>query len=307
MMRKGVTHSLSAYQQFLSCFSCLAVPFEDSVRRERICLALGFDGLPTVAILDPSQEVLYHGPPSMFFRFGGAESDCFPFTLERQEICFGRHCVPRHLSLNELLGLADTNVMCNVLKDASISISELKKEFVWIYLCSECYSLRKLQEVDEECRRQKFELEIVVVCCPFDMGVPPELFEGLIMDQLASLNLLGWWVFPFNNTISQRLNRMRKSLLDGFFIVDPIEEYVDPYGLQIICDFGMDCYPYTRRSLVEKEFQRLRGLSLSSLLLPWTYVCRKDELGPSSITQKPVEEALNKIVLLIYTQRKRKI
>ncbi|VFR01265.1 unnamed protein product [Cuscuta campestris] len=186
MMRKGFTHSLSAYQQFLLGFSCLAVPFEDCDRRERNCLALGFDGLPTVAILDPSQE------------------------------------------------------------DASISISELKKKFVGIYLCSECYSLRKLQEVDEECRRKKYELEIVVVCCPFDMGVPPKLFEGLIMDQLASLNLLGW------------------------------------------------------RSLVEKEFQRLRGLSLSSLLLPWTYVCRKDELGSSSITQKPVEEALNYKIVLLY-------
>ncbi|VFQ91212.1 unnamed protein product [Cuscuta campestris] len=274
MMREGFAHSYSAYQHFLLGFSCLAVPFCDSHQREYICSALGFDGKIKAVILDPSQKVLYHGPPIMFSQFGGAEHGSFPFTPERMDICLRRGGVLQDLSLNELLGLSDTDVLCNISKDAQITISELKQKFVGLYVCSDCRSLRKLREVHEECRRQKYELEIVVVCCPFEKQVPPKLHEKLIMDALASFKLIGWWFFPFNNTVFHRLMRMREidSDPEGLFIVDPIEKYVDPYGLPIISDFGMYGYPFTRRKLIEKEFQRKMRLSLKSLLLPWDCV-----------------------------------
>ncbi|VFQ98222.1 unnamed protein product [Cuscuta campestris] len=274
MMRKGFTHSIKTYLHFLSGFSCLAVPFHDSPRREYICSALGFDGETKVVILDPSQKVLYHGQPNMFLEFGGAECDCFPFTPERMEIGLCRDSNLQELSLNELLGLRDTDVLCNIKKDGRISVSELKQKLVGIYVCFDGTSLRRLQEVQEECRRQESGLEIVVVCCPFHVQVPPKLHEELIIEAHASLKLLGWWCFPFDNVACHRLRRMCKvdSNEEGVFIVDPVEKHVDPYGLPIIRDFGMHGYPFTRRSLIEKEFQRKMGLRLNSLLLPWEHV-----------------------------------
>ncbi|VFQ91374.1 unnamed protein product [Cuscuta campestris] len=230
----------------------------------------------------------------------------FPL-LQRGEICARRFVDLDGLSLNELLGLGDTDVLCNMLKDARTTVSELKQKLVGLYVCFDCRSLGTIQEVREECRRQKYELEVVVVCCP-PPRVPPRLQQELVMDALASHKMLDVWFFPFNNTVSQRLDQMREidSFEEGLFIVDSKEQYVDTYGLAIIHDFGIGCYPYTRRTLVQKEFQRLRGLRLSSLLLPWEHVCRKPDDSTSSVDEIPVAQALNnnKIVLLyLYTER----
>ncbi|VFQ73635.1 unnamed protein product [Cuscuta campestris] len=298
MMREGFTHSRSAYLHFLSGFSCHAVPFNDSRRREYICSALRFDGKLKVVILDPSQKILYHGPPDMFFEFGGAEHDCFPFTPERMENCLYRDSILKDLSLNEILGLSDTDVLWNVLKDGCLTISELKQKFVGLYVCSEGTSLRSLHEVHDECRRQKYELEIVVVCCPCHRQVPPKLHEELIIEALASLKLLGWWFFPFENTVCRRLGRMCKGerYEEGLFIVDPIEKHVDPYGLPIILDFGVEDYPFTRRKLIEKELQRKMGLRLNSLLLPWGTVTAS--LDSHDVFRFPTGMLQNKIVVL---------
>ncbi|VFQ68613.1 unnamed protein product [Cuscuta campestris] len=118
MMRNGFTHSFSAYEHFFSGFSCLAVPFGEYLRREYICSVLGFDGQPKALILDPSQRVLYHGQPKMFSQVGGAEGGAFPFTPDRVGAYLrherGWH---GHYSLNELLGLRDTDeIQCSDLQ-----------------------------------------------------------------------------------------------------------------------------------------------------------------------------------------------
>ncbi|VFQ91202.1 unnamed protein product [Cuscuta campestris] len=171
MMRSSFTRSYSAYQHFLSGFSCHAVPFEDSHRREYICSALGFDGEIKCLILDPSQEVLYHGwLLEVFDMFGGAEHDCFPFTLESVNNFDDRDDVFEDRSLNELLGLSDTDFLYNIeylagsrlREDSHITISDLKQKFVGLYVYSDGTSLRALQELHEKCRSLKHELEIVV-------------------------------------------------------------------------------------------------------------------------------------------------
>ncbi|VFQ68576.1 unnamed protein product [Cuscuta campestris] len=143
MMREGFTHSLSAYQHFLSGFSCLAVPFQDSHRREFICSSLGFDGKLDCLVLDPSQEVLYHGPP-LSFPFVGAAHECFPFTPDREWLFLSSKYNRENRSLGELLGLSDTDVLYNIeylaggrLKEEdghSITISELKQKVVGVYI-----------------------------------------------------------------------------------------------------------------------------------------------------------------------------
>ncbi|VFQ59493.1 unnamed protein product [Cuscuta campestris] len=233
MMRKGFTHHCSAYQQFLSGFSCLAVPFVDSYRREYICSALRFDGELIVLVLDPSQKVIYHGPPFMFLWYGVAEIDCFHFTPGRGDICLRPDTDRQDLSLNELLGLSDTDVLYNIesltggrlKEDGCITISELKRKLVGLYVCSAATSLRRLQEVYKECKEKGYDLEIVVVCFPFDGQVPPEFQEKLIIDALARFKLLGWWYFPFDNTVCHRLRRMCEidSGKESLFIVDPIK------------------------------------------------------------------------------------
>ncbi|VFQ68577.1 unnamed protein product [Cuscuta campestris] len=196
MMRKGFRRSCDAYESFLSAFSCLVVRLVDSRQRECTYSALGFNGEIKVLILDLAQNVLYHGPPKMFQRFGGGEHDCFPSTPERQAVCSSRDSVLEGRSLNELLGLGDNDVHCR--------------------------SLCKLVEVYKECRHQEYELEIVVVCCPFWDQVPLKREEKLVIDALASRGLLGWWLLPFNNIVCHRLQRMGENGIgeEGLFMVD---------------------------------------------------------------------------------------
>ncbi|VFR02067.1 unnamed protein product [Cuscuta campestris] len=270
MMRDGFAHSHSAYQHFLSGFSCLAVPFEDSHRREFICSSLGFDGKLKALLLDPSHRVLHLGPPRMFAFYGGSGPDCLPFTPKGQKIVLTLEDDPENRSLDEVLGLSDTDVLYNIEylagggrlkeeKDGCIAISKLKQRVVGLYMCSDGRSIEMIQEVYEECRRREYELEIVVVCYPFPEQVPPALHEEAIIEALASHDLLRWWFFPFNNTVCHRLETMCDiyGLDECFLIADPsVERCVDPHGIDIIRDFGIDSYPFTRRSLVEKEYQR---------------------------------------------------
>ncbi|VFR00571.1 unnamed protein product [Cuscuta campestris] len=310
MMREGFTHSHSAYQHFLSGFSCLAVPFEDSHRREFICSSLGFDGKLKALLLDPSHRVLHLGPPRMFEFYGGSGHDCLPFTPRGQKIVLTLEDDPENRSLDEVLGLSDTDVLYNIEylagggrlkeeKDGCIAISKLKQRVVGLYMCSDGRSLEMIQEVYEDCRRKEYELEIVVVCYPFPEQVPPALHEEAIIEALASHDLLRWWFFPFNNTVCHRLETMCEiyGLDECFLIADPsVERCVDPYGIEIIRDFGIDCYPFTRRSLVETEFHRKTELRLNSLLLPWEVVHASIDL--ESTISIPVVKLKNKIVLL---------
>ncbi|RAL49059.1 hypothetical protein DM860_015050 [Cuscuta australis] len=286
MMRNGFTHSFSAYEHFFSGFSCLAVPFGEYLRREYICSVLGFDGQPKALILDPSQRVLYHGQPEMFTRVGGAGGGAFPFTPDRVDayLCHERGWHD-HYSLNELLGLRDTDVLYNIgyyhvggdrLEEEEdgrhgITISKLKRKFVGIYVCFDGSSLYELEEVYKECckRGKECELEIVVVGVPFVGMEHPKLMEKFMIEALESVKLLGRWFLPFNNTVSHRLCRMRcDSQEDGLFMVDHVRKYVDVYGFPVMNDFGgVDAYPFNRRNLIEKEFERKMGLRLKSLLL----------------------------------------
>ncbi|VFQ79129.1 unnamed protein product [Cuscuta campestris] len=285
MMRNGFTHSFSAYEHFFSGFSCLAVPFGEYLRREYICSVLGFDGQPKALILDPSQRVLYHGQPEMFTRVGGAGGGAFPFTPDRVDayLCHERGWHD-HYSLNELLGLRDTDVLYNIgyyhvggdrLEEEEdgrrgITISKLKRKFVGIYVCFDGSSLYELEEVYKECckRGKECELEIVVVGVPFVGMEHPKLMEKFMIEALESVKLLGRWFLPFNNTVSHRLCRMRcDSQEDGLFMVDHVRKYVDVYGFPVMTDFGgVDAYPFNRRNLIE-EFERKMGLRLKSLLL----------------------------------------
>ncbi|VFQ78205.1 unnamed protein product [Cuscuta campestris] len=315
MMRKGFTRSSSAYEHFLSGFSCLAVPFHESQRREYICSALGFDGMLKVLILDPSQKVIYHDQPSMFFQHGAAEPGLFPFTPESVPKFSLHDYFLENRSLNQILGLSDSDALYNIEylaggtgeEDGRITISELNRRFVALYVCCDGAGLWKLQEVYKECRRRNYELEIVVVCIPFRDQFPPKFQEEFIIKTLAeSFELLDWWFFPFNNTISHRLWGMCEldRYGEGVFVLDPIEKYVDPYGLQMMYHFGMDAYPFTRKKYIDKELQRKMGMRLNSLLLPVANVCCKKRGSGGSIVEKPVAKVVeNKnVVLYVYEE-----
>lgn len=141
--------------------------------------------------------------------------------------------------------------------------------------------------------------------CPFHEQLPPKLHEELLIDALARKKLLGWWFFHFDNTICHRLRRMCEvdSGHEGFFIVDPNEKYVDPYGLPVFSDFGMDGYPFIRRKVIEKEFERKMGLRLNSLL-PYEYFTTR--IHPHHRLYVPIAKLENKIVIVYLYRETRK-
>uniref|UniRef100_A0A803LAC9 Uncharacterized protein n=1 Tax=Chenopodium quinoa TaxID=63459 RepID=A0A803LAC9_CHEQI len=90
-------------------------------------------------------------------------------------------------------------------------------------------------------RTQNLAFEIVLVYMPFDDCLDPEAYKA-------------------------NVDR-------------PHDEYVDPYGREIMYRFRMDGYPFTREGFVQSRMKKLRELTLESLLVYGSrdYVIRGDD------------------------------
>lgn len=99
-----------------------------------------------------------------------------------------------------------------------------------------------------ECRKANKDLEIVLICAPFYCGVNPEEIRSLIIRVLHKFNF-SWFVPPFKNSVSRRLQRVCGSQDDVVIIVGPDGKFVDPNGGKIMESAGFDAYPFTEKHM----------------------------------------------------------
>ncbi|KNA17287.1 hypothetical protein SOVF_081260 [Spinacia oleracea] len=233
------------FDHFLSGFPtwCLAVPFEDSKRRDFIC--------------------------SVVLNYG---AEAFPFTQD----CLhklGKPDIPywKTSSTSTLEGLLQCNSSFVLGKTnpsiSSTCISQLKGKVVGLYLCWEGDFIPKLNDVYKQCKKKSLAFEIVLVYMPFGDCLDLEVFMGKIDSMLRDCNAC-WWCFPFNNSVSHRLGRLAFGCReDRLIIVGPNGEFVDPYGREVMNSYGCDYYPFTREALVQRKVNNLKELKLESLFV----------------------------------------
>ncbi|KAL2901336.1 putative nucleoredoxin 1-1 [Bienertia sinuspersici] len=269
-------HSLANYKEifdhFLSGFpsSCLAVPFSYSMCRDYICKYLDLGPVFAKCLLvDGHSDVLFFDIPN-FLPNHGAEA--FPFTpkllqdLAAEDFplwkCGGKS------TLEGLLQCRSSDLLfnSNPADDQGVSISKLKEKVVGLYLFVGGDSVLAINDIYEQCRADR-QFEIVLVGLSSAHNLDPEVHEAKI-DRLLQKHNISWWRVPFNNSLSCRLWRLLGSpLWDRLVILGPHDGYVDPYGREVMMEYGKIGFPFTRENLVNREYTKLKELTLESLLV----------------------------------------
>uniref|UniRef100_A0A803M9C5 Uncharacterized protein n=1 Tax=Chenopodium quinoa TaxID=63459 RepID=A0A803M9C5_CHEQI len=234
-MNKLANHEL-VFNHFLTGFpsSCLVVPLKDSKRRNFIYI---------------KRNILVCGSPDNWW---DQRADAFPFTDKKlQEIGANKYEYPRWkapstTTLEGLLGCSPDDVVYKInsagVREQEITVSELREKVVGLYLLNGWENFTpRLHEVYEQCRTQNLAFEIVLVYIPFDDCLDPEAYKANVDSMLQKQNIsTNWWRLPFNNSVSRRLHELTTygchygSCSQQLIIVGPHDEYVEPYGAEVM-------------------------------------------------------------------------
>lgn len=179
-MRPEWANDKCAFDRFVSGFSCLAVPFHRSLRRDYICQSLNFHGAPSGLLVDPHHKVLQDDAD--FIRIVGA-AEGFPFTDEKVDaIELNYKEAWRGHFLEGLLGCKPSDTLKKNPGGGpeEVLVSELKDKVVGLYLCSKGRDILVLDRVYRKCRARGLPFEIVLVYAPFNGDKPLKLHHALI-------------------------------------------------------------------------------------------------------------------------------
>ncbi|KAH9607219.1 hypothetical protein KSS87_021283, partial [Heliosperma pusillum] len=229
------------FVEFVSKLPCLAIPFSELDTRRNICSFIGFDlcfvcSKLSAVLVDPDEIIMhYHVTPDRFLTYG---PECFPYhdsdikALRIQDHVLRCRLDPMHKKaiqghvpeavmqdalLHEPLSLYKDILLCDPSlalprigsiggAHETLTVLELSKKHVALYLYLGRDFLGDLIDVHWECIEKKLELEIILVCIPF-FKTGNSFQEKLIAD-LRRENITTWLVFPQNNNIWRRLWRV---------------------------------------------------------------------------------------------------
>ncbi|XP_074269486.1 uncharacterized protein LOC141592645 [Silene latifolia] len=229
----------SSFIHMLSGFPslCLVVPFWDSESRDFICCSLGFSSSPQGLFLRADErKVIWHRTLHDMKRYG---VDTFPFSkediLKKNSEEYGKS---RNVqSLEQLFDCSSAENPGGANYYEKMSINQLQKKLVGVYVCLCGESIPMLQELYEVCKASNIEFEIVVVCCLFSAkNSDPEVFQKHITSALRKRNI-SWWVLPYKGSVSRKLVRLLRSPIEEELIIVG-NGVVDPHGAYFIRQFG---------------------------------------------------------------------
>lgn len=198
-----------------------------------------------------------------------------------------------------------------------VSVFELNDKLVGLYLCYDGTLIRTLKLVSQECKARDQEFHIVTVYLPYRYSVDPLLFREAMNHVLHKLKISAnphWWVSPFNDFVSRRLLEIGFNYYhpdfegDELVILDPKMNIADHLGKYVINRLGINGYPFTRHSLVQRELEAIRAVTLESLLVYGSrdYVLRMKLTNHNDISNSidgvPIGELRGKHVLLYIDQ-----
>ncbi|KAL6493198.1 hypothetical protein OROGR_032957 [Orobanche gracilis] len=238
------------FNHFFSGFpsSCLAVPFSASKHRDYICNYIGLVDSVFHCLFMDKGTVLFRGHPNFLMCFG---ADAFPFDEERiKKLCNVELPVWKApFNLQGLLQCNCSDTLDKIGLQEKVSISELTEKLVGLYLCNQGSLIPILHKVYQQCKTQQLQFEVVLAYIPFNDPVDPLVYQ-LNVDTMLKKKQISWWRLPFNNSHCGARG-----------------EFVDLYGGDVMSYYGIDAYPFTREALVQWELNKLRAVTLESLLV----------------------------------------
>ncbi|KAL6563372.1 hypothetical protein OROHE_005959 [Orobanche hederae] len=275
----------TAFNHFFDAFPCLAIPFWDTQSRDFLCRSLGLTDRwdhHAALLLDPDQVVL-ETDGIIFYTYGASG---FPYTgdrlnaLEAQEMetklsldfVFnnGKSLLADSVSLVQWLG-SDVLLSRFGCGDTIYASELARKKCVMLYLCLDGSLMEKLEGI-RVCEASKDrECEIVVIPVPFLWDTAS--FVHAVRLAMERKKLSSWWVMPTlvgdeeaTHRLWQLCSQPGKDGKDTLFILSDGGKAVELRGRHVVKDYPRFEYPFTRISLANDLFKRLKSVKLETLL-----------------------------------------
>lgn len=267
----------NAFSRIFSCMPWTAIPYSDSVSRQRLRATFGFDGTiyPDSSLIDPTGLVLAVYGNNLFSSFGARG---FPYTDQRIKFLVAEErALLEHPSIYNLLASPEREYVISN-DGRQVPILSLEDKVVALHFLEEghskhvrpyCYCSRdtsrdnltvQLMTAYEQLKDKNFE--VVLIYIHDSLNTQGRTNEDTFW---KTFKTMPWLALPFKDPVIKKLRRICSYPLDfdgpapdpGLVIVGPRGEFFEPYGADIFMNFGIPAYPFTRKRMVEVEVEKL--------------------------------------------------
>ncbi|KAL6580367.1 hypothetical protein OROMI_008391 [Orobanche minor] len=256
------------------------IPSENSLRTR------GFPeisrDIPTVLIVDSTGLVLQRHDAYYILELYGSLG--YPFSDERIKYLQSEDdAISMQPSLQNLLASPQRDYLISNNGDKTL-IHSLEDKVVAIYFYQDGENDdTQLKKVYNELKKNNENFEVVLIYIPEDS----KFYCTAEQSFWKRFKTMPWLALPFNDPNDRKLKRILEYSLKYHYYEDtdrvtrlvifgPHCEFIEPFGAEILKEFGTEAYPFTFSKLVKLEIEKVNELKLEHLLDLNTVCRRKD-------------------------------
>ncbi|WOH16084.1 hypothetical protein DCAR_0935633 [Daucus carota subsp. sativus] len=301
------------FEEVFSCMPWTAIPLSDRTSRERLQKRFGFrDKNGSLFVIDSTGVVLQTIVISDFKRYGSLG---YPFSNERLKSLESEcKAIAAEPTVEKLLSSPERDYVISNNGD-KVPIHTLEDKVVALYFhagnVTETDMLtEELRNVYEELAEKevKFEVVLLYLCdTPITIGFRNE-------DSFwRTFGTMPWLALPYKDPILKKLKIIYKFPEDYIYgddeeisklvIVGPHGEFCEPCGADILLNYRVPGYPFTREKALELETERIKKLKLEMILETNKVLTRNDGSKVCSLDvlmhySKSLVEILSSLILV---------
>lgn len=281
-----------SFDGYFSKMPWTAIPFSDSVTRDRLDELFTVSGIPHLVILDGNGKVSTKDGVEIILEHG---VEGYPFTAERiKDFKEAEEAAIRNQSLQSILVTSSRDFVIAA-DGKKVPVNDLEGKTVGLYFSlstfTQCLEFTpNLLEVYQKLKEKKENFEIVMIPLDEDENSFKKAFESL-----------PWFSIPFGDESREKLVRYFEiSSLPTLVIIGPNGKTLQSNVAEAVEEHGILAYPFTAKRLVELEeieVAKKYAQTLESILVKGDldFVIGKDG------AKVPVSDLVGKTILLYFS------
>lgn len=292
----GDGHSLKSPEDLFSLVPWPSIPISDITSRK--CLQRSFgvsqDKLPVTFIIDPTGRVLQ----TVWYMFDKYGALGYPFSDERINFLKAEdEAIAKKPSLKALLASPQRDYLISS-DGEEVPIHNLEDKVVVLLFYEEglvgYHIIEELRKAYQRFAKVEHNFEVVLIYQSGTVNTFSRMSEKLFW---ATFKTMPWLALPFNDPSHKKLRRIfEHSFLSDknnplrVVIFGPRGEFIEPFGTDILCTYGIEAFPFTRMEAAKLETEKVKELQLGMLWDQNTVFRRKDgsEVRFSQLSGKQV-------------------
>lgn len=277
------------FEDLFSSMPWTAIPYSDAETRKTMQRNFGCGRHKehfalTMFVVDPTSLVLQCDSGYVFGEFGASG---YPFSDKRLEFMLAEDdAAAKQPSLRTLLATSERDYVISN-KGHKVSIETLEDKVVALYFYHARSANHYLIETLKVAKNNyKFEVVLLYI-------TEPDLCDGRSYGENSfwkEFKTMPWLALPFRDECCKKLGRVFRQSnndaegYDKLVIIGPHGKFIEPFGADILLEYGISAYPFTFSKAVELEIEKIKQLKLEKLWDKNT-VCRRNNGSQVSFSE----------------------